>query len=160
YSGPGHFSLDRMAEVPYSGGSDHAVLVDPTIGVPCPLLIQWPDRFYHSSFDTPERCDPRSLALAARCAATYAGALAGAGARERRALPTLVAWGGRRRVLEALDWPEPERAVERERVRGRAAIASLARLGAPFEQELAAFETFVSEVAPSGRRDRFLGTAV
>src|SRR5439155_24348358 len=65
YSGPGHYSLMRMAEVPYGGGSDHAVLVDPTIGVPCPMLIQWPDRFYHSALDTPDRCDPRSLALAA-----------------------------------------------------------------------------------------------
>jgi len=154
YSGPGHFSLDRMAEVPYSGGSDHAVLVDPTIGVPCPLLIQWPDRFYHSSFDTPERCDPRSLALAARCAATYAGALAVAGETERRALATLVARGARRRVLEALDRPEPERALARERVRGATALASLGRLDTPFESELAAFESFVADAASARDPER------
>src|SRR5207249_1333988 len=28
YSGPGHYGMTRMAEVPYSGGSDHVVLID------------------------------------------------------------------------------------------------------------------------------------
>ena len=32
YSGPGHYSMTRMAEVPYGGGSDHALLVDPEVG--------------------------------------------------------------------------------------------------------------------------------
>jgi hypothetical protein len=130
YSGPGHFSLARLAEVPYSGGSDHAVLVDPAVGVPCPLLIQWPDRFYHSSLDTPERCDPRSLALAARCAATYAGFLAGAGEREIAWLGELVARGARRRLLEAAGGEPAGRRLEAERVRGQAALSSLTRLGA------------------------------
>ncbi|HEY6865793.1 MAG TPA: DUF4910 domain-containing protein, partial [Candidatus Eisenbacteria bacterium] len=103
YSGPGHFSLVRMAEVPFGGGSDHAVLVDPAIGVPCPMLIQWPDRFYHSSHDTPDKCDPDSLALAARCAATYAGFLATAGARERAWLLAATARGARRRLIAAAD---------------------------------------------------------
>src|SRR5439155_1242169 len=90
YSGPGHYSLVRMAEVPYSGGSDHAVLNDPQVFVPCPMLIQWPDRFYHSSHDTPDKTDPRSLELAVRCAATYAAPLesqrhlvGGVGAQDR-----------------------------------------------------------------------------
>src|SRR5204863_223323 len=68
FSGAGHYSLARLAEVPYSGGSDHALWLDPSAGVPCPMLIQWPDRYYHSNLDTPERCDPDSLALAARAA--------------------------------------------------------------------------------------------
>ena len=49
-----------IRESAYSGGSDHALWLDPGIGVPCPLLIQWPDRFYHSSLDGPGRCDPVS----------------------------------------------------------------------------------------------------
>ena len=65
----------RIEEVRYSGGSDHAVLIDPAFHVPCPMLIQWPDRYYHSSQDTPDRCDPRALAMAAGIAATYAATL-------------------------------------------------------------------------------------
>src|SRR5262249_50892127 len=48
FSGAGHYSLARLADVPYSGGSDHALWLDPAAGVPCPMLIQWPDRYYHS----------------------------------------------------------------------------------------------------------------
>ena len=129
FSGPGHYSMTRMAEVPYSGGSDHAALLDPSIGVPCPLLIQWPDRFYHSSHDSPDRCDPRSLALAVRCAATYAGFLASAGPAEAEWLLAAVAREARVRLLRAMDEADPPTAIARERVRGATTIASLARLG-------------------------------
>jgi hypothetical protein len=129
YSGPGHFSMTRMAEVPYSGGSDHAVLNDPAVGIPCPMLIQWPDRFYHSSHDTPDKCDPRSLVLAVRCAATYAGFLAGAGRAERRWLLQAVERGARVRFLRAADAAEPGRELKREERRATAALASLERLG-------------------------------
>src|SRR5438093_1428792 len=155
YSGPGHYSLARMAEVPSSGGSDHAVLNDPQIGVPCPMLIQWPDRFYHSSHDTPDKCDPRSLALAVRCAATYAGFLASAGDGERRWLLEAVGRGSRRRLLEALDRPSPAREFERERVRYASAVASLARLGverSDMERELRALEAFAAREATGRAR--------
>jgi len=128
YSGPGHYSMVRMGEVPYSGGSDHALWLDPAIGVPCPMLIQWPDRFYHSSLDTPEKVDPASLALAARCAGTYAAFLASAGPEEIRWLLFMVARAARRRSLVALDRPDPVRAVETERLRGLVALASVERL--------------------------------
>ena len=61
----------------YGGGSDHAVWLDPAVGVPASLIIQWPDRVYHSNYDTPECCDPRSLAHAARiaCAAALTWAI-------------------------------------------------------------------------------------
>src|SRR5262249_58296274 len=116
--------MPRMAEVPYSGGSDHALWLDPSAGVPCPMLIQWPDRYYHSDLDTPERCDPRSLALAARAAATYAAFLAGAGADELAWLVDLVARGARRRLLLALDRAERARTCAAERERGQRAPAS------------------------------------
>jgi peptidase M28-like protein len=103
FSGPGHYSLARLAEVPYSGGSDHVVLVDPAVGVPCPMLVQWPDLYYHSSHDTPDKVSPASLALAARTAAGYAGFLACAGPAETEWLTALVARGARRRLLAAAD---------------------------------------------------------
>jgi len=123
YSGPGHFSMTRMAEVPFSGGSDHVVLMDPAIGTPCPMLIQWPDRYYHSSHDTPDRCSAASLALAVRCAVTWAGFLAGARERELEWLIEAVAREARVRLLEAA---ADRRAIER--MRGDAALASISRL--------------------------------
>jgi hypothetical protein len=131
YSGPGHHSRMRMAEVPFGGGSDHAVLVDPAVGVPCPMLIQWPDRYYHSSHDTPERCDPASLALAVRCAATYAGAVAAMSGEDRRWLLGAVERGHQRRLLDAVDAPDAARVFARERERGAHALRSLMRLGLP-----------------------------
>jgi hypothetical protein len=128
YSGAGHYSMVRMAEIPYGGGSDHVVLLDPTVGVPCPMLIQWPDRFYHSSHDTPDRCDPASLALAVRCAATYAGFLAALDDASARGLLDVVARDAKRRFLESVDAPEPARSRLRARTRGRRAIESLSRL--------------------------------
>jgi hypothetical protein len=130
YSGPGHYSLARMAEVPYSGGSDHSIFIDRSIGVPCPMLIQWPDRYYHSSHDTPDKSDPRSLALAARAAVAYAGFLSHAAEPELEVLERLVAWRARRRLLATAEAAAPGRAIESERRRGHAALRSLGRLGA------------------------------
>jgi len=128
YSGPGHYSMVRMGEVPYSGGSDHALWLDPAVGVPCPMLIQWPDRFYHSNLDTPDKVDPASLALAARSGATYAAFLASVGAEEIRWLLFMLARAARRRTLVALDRPDATDAVETERLRGLVSLASVEKL--------------------------------
>ena len=56
----------------FTAGSDHFILQDPTIGIPAPMLGQWPDPFYHTSGDTPERIDPRLLAKSTAIAAVYA----------------------------------------------------------------------------------------
>ncbi len=148
-SGGGYVPM-RMAEVPFSGGSDHVPFVDPAVGIPCPMLIQWPDRYYHSSSDTPDKTDPRSLEFAVRCAATYAMAIAAAHGPSAETLARLTAVGARARLLGAMTAPDPERAVERERVRGEAAIASLARVGvtaAVRDEACAAFTAFVRREA-------------
>lgn len=85
FNGQGDFPLFRHAVVPFSNGSDHYIFGDPSVGVPAPMLIQWPDRFYHTTADTIEKVDPRSLARAAALAGAYAYFVAGAGSRE-------VAW--------------------------------------------------------------------
>ncbi len=68
----------RHTAAPFNGGSDHYILADPTVGIPCPMIIQWPDRFYHTSLDTLDKVDPDQLARAARLAATYAHVIAAA----------------------------------------------------------------------------------
>jgi hypothetical protein len=52
------FRYDRAA---FSGGSDHAEFTDSTIGVPCVMLLQWPDLFYHTSMDTIDKVSEDSL---------------------------------------------------------------------------------------------------
>jgi hypothetical protein len=140
----------RIAEVAYSGGSDHAVYIDPAIGVPCPLLIQWPDRFYHSSHDTVDHTDPRSLSLAVRCAATYAGFLAAAGPVEHDWLLGLVERGARRRWLEALDRADPAASAAREELRAEAALGSCVRLGLERSRVVEALERWTRFLAEQG----------
>jgi hypothetical protein len=69
----------RYEDTPFGAGSDHCILSDPTVGVPTPMLIQWPDRFYHTSADTPDRVSPATLGRAGGLAAVYAYWLAAAG---------------------------------------------------------------------------------
>jgi aminopeptidase YwaD len=78
----GTFALFRYGNVPFNGSSDHAILSAPSVGIACPMLIQWPDRFYHTSFDTIDKVDPNSLRRAGLLSATYAAFLAGAGGEE------------------------------------------------------------------------------
>jgi hypothetical protein len=82
FNGQGDFPLFRHAVVPFSNGSDHYILGDPSVGIPAPMLIQWPDRFYHTTADTLEKVSPQSLARSAALAATYAYFVANAGAPE------------------------------------------------------------------------------
>jgi len=76
------YPLVRQAITPFSAASDHGYLNDPSVGIPCSMLIQWPDKFYHTSEDTIDKVDPQSLAVAATVAATYGYFLANAGQRE------------------------------------------------------------------------------
>lgn len=59
----------------YSGGSDHTIFSDPSIGVPCIMLGQWPDKYYHTSSDTLECVDPKVLAFSTIFAASFVYAL-------------------------------------------------------------------------------------
>ncbi|RKY89315.1 hypothetical protein DRQ09_01595 [candidate division KSB1 bacterium] len=61
----------------YSGGSDHVMFSDPTIGVPS-IMIGHPDVFHHTSYDTPDKVDPtemkRSVAVVTLSALAIANA--------------------------------------------------------------------------------------
>ena len=60
----------------FEAGSDNYILSDPTIGIPTPMLGQWPDKTYHTSADTLEVIDPFILAQSAAFAASFAYTLA------------------------------------------------------------------------------------
>jgi aminopeptidase-like protein len=102
FGGVGGYPLFRTADVPFSGGSDHSVFSDPSVGVPMPMLIQWPDRYYHTSADTPDRVDPKMLGRVAALSGLYAYWLAQAGEREARWLAQELSARFRRRVIAEL----------------------------------------------------------
>ncbi len=81
-AGTTRYPLFKHAITSFSGGSDHYILNDPSVGIPCPMMIQWPDRFYHTSYDTPDKVDPEMLRKVALMAATYAYFIANAGPEE------------------------------------------------------------------------------
>jgi aminopeptidase YwaD len=80
--GSSSYALFKHAVTPFSGGSDHYVYSDPNVGVACPMMIQWPDKFYHTSADTIDKVDPEMLRKVALVTATYAYFIANAGSEE------------------------------------------------------------------------------
>jgi aminopeptidase YwaD len=165
---------------PFSGGSDHCLLVDPSVGVPCPMLVQWPDKFYHTSADTLDKVDPAMLALVGSVAATYAYFLSNAGPEEAEWLAEEVLSRFKTRVLETLrdalahaneGQQRGSRRVEDRLAfllqRGERALASIRRLAevhvAPWQEkahtfvagELAAVEKVISETRVEPPDDRW-----
>ena len=154
-AGTASYPLFRHTVNPFSGGSDHYILSDPTVGVPTPMLIQWPDKFWHTSGDTLEKVDPRMLGVLGGLATTYAYFLANAGRREAEwlGLEMLARFRGRLAhsvqgaLTDALAAENGEelalaaaglaRRAEFARDRQREALRTLLRL-APKEDELIA----------------------
>jgi len=82
FAGRSDAPLFRHASAPFSNGSDHYILGDPSVGIPAPLLIEWPDRFYHTTADTLDKVSPATLARNMAVAGTYIYMLACAGPPE------------------------------------------------------------------------------
>jgi hypothetical protein len=78
----GSASTFRFTENVHAGGSDHHEFVNSTIKVPCVMLLQWPDLFYHSSMDTIDKVSPSSLKRIGWIAAVAILTLANADADE------------------------------------------------------------------------------
>ncbi|MFX1510258.1 MAG: DUF4910 domain-containing protein [Promethearchaeota archaeon] len=53
---PFHFDVQK-----YDWRSDHTVFIDPSFNVPCPMLNQWPDAYYHSNLDSLDKIDTTHL---------------------------------------------------------------------------------------------------
>lgn len=61
YSLSGSRDAFRYRIFEYVGGSDQWIFNDGLLDVPMPFFLVWPDRFYHTSGDKPEICDPTQL---------------------------------------------------------------------------------------------------
>ncbi|HVP56765.1 MAG TPA: DUF4910 domain-containing protein [bacterium] len=107
----------RVELTPFSGGSDHMIFSDPKVGVPTPMLLQWPDKYYHTSADTPDKVSPDMLRRIVITAASYVYTCALAAEKDLVWIAALTGRGMRRHVArelgeyptsEARNWITPE----------------------------------------------------
>jgi hypothetical protein len=146
FAGRSEPPLHRQAGAPYSNGSDHYILGDPSVGIPAPLLIEWPDRCYHTTADTLDKVSPDTLARNMAVAGAYTYLLAQAGPREAAWLAgemntrftARLARELQSAATAALGGQEPHGAPWGERVafraeRQAAALADLRRLDPGFD---------------------------
>jgi len=170
FMGVSDYALFRWVEAPFSGGSDHYILADPTVGIPCPMLLQWPDRFYHTSADTLDKVDPAMLGRVGVAAAAYLWWLATAGPREARWLGQAMVGRTEMRLermrqawldelLSRRPAPSPEEQAEAlEKWRGRVELwtehrrASLKCLERLAGEALPRLPEWQAEVEAAGRR--------
>ncbi len=76
---PFYYSIDR-----FSGGSDHIVFIDGSVKVPAVMFICWPDMWYHTSGDLPDKSDSTQLKRVVTLTVASALFLANAGPEEAR----------------------------------------------------------------------------
>jgi hypothetical protein len=72
-----HFEI-----LPYSGGSDHYILCESSFRVPACMVGNWPDTFYHSDSDSPDKVDStvlQKVGVAALYSALFLASLDSAG---------------------------------------------------------------------------------
>jgi hypothetical protein len=60
------------ALAPYDKGSDHDVLLNSRFAIPCVFFFNWPQRYYHTDLDTPEKLDGDEFARTGVVAGTMA----------------------------------------------------------------------------------------
>jgi hypothetical protein len=97
----GSGSTFRYATTAFSGGSDHAEFTESTTGVPCIMLLQWPDLFYHTSMDTIDKVSEDSLRRVGWITTVAALTLANATPETAFQLANQTALRGAARITEA-----------------------------------------------------------
>jgi hypothetical protein len=85
----------------FSGGSDHAEFTEATTRVPCVMLLQWPDLYYHTSMDTIDKVSEDSLRRVGWIASVAVLTLANASREEALLLANQTASKGMIRIHEA-----------------------------------------------------------
>jgi hypothetical protein len=97
----GSASTFRYSINAFCGASDHAEFNDSSFSVPCIMLIQWPDLYYHSSMDSIDKVSENSLKRVGWIATVAALTLANATAEEAIFMANLTRLGGIARLQEA-----------------------------------------------------------
>lgn len=96
----GSSSTFRYRTSTFSGGSDHAEFNNFTVGVPCVMLLQWPDLYYHTSMDTIDKVSAAGLKRVGWIATVAALTLANATAETAFLLAFQTAKRGIARIEE------------------------------------------------------------
>jgi aminopeptidase YwaD len=174
--GSARYALFKHAVTPFSGGSDHYIYSDPTVGVPSPMIIQWPDKFWHTSYDTLDKVDPEMLRKVALMTATYAYFIADAGPEEAIWLASEVVARWKRRLISyvqaqvteilgaAAESDEPGRKLAEAlsnlkksipyRMRlGEEAVKSVRRLSGEYPNYAAVEERLLSEIERTAKTE-------
>jgi len=94
---------------PYTGGSDHVVFIDGGVKVPAVMFIVWPDFWYHTSGDLPDKSDSTQLKRVVVLSAASAVFLANAGADEVPEILAEVSTRGQSRL--AKEWQKAELSI-------------------------------------------------
>jgi hypothetical protein len=84
-------------------GSDHEIYSSSSWGIPAIYLHDWPDRYIHTTWDTPDKIDPTKLLRAAFIGAASGYFLASMSASDRGALQPVMTAAGMRRSARVLD---------------------------------------------------------
>ena len=154
---PFYYHIDK-----YSGGSDHAIFLEGGIGIPAIQLGVWPDMWYHTNLDRPDKSDSTQLKRASFIATASAVYLAGASKKEALQLIGEVLARGfarigaeEKRAFAFLSSSEPEKLAETYKesrniirqsyLRERAAVNSIAF----FAQNDQAFSLHLGNVCKS-----------
>lgn len=95
------------------------IISDPAIGIPCPLLIEYPYTYYHTCGDTPDKLDPDKLSWIGAVVATYLYFLADAGRAEAEWLAEQVLLEAEAEALKAVRREAPSSLRRRLEYLGR-----------------------------------------
>jgi len=90
---PFYYTIDR-----FSGGSDHIVFVDGSVRVPAVMFICWPDMWYHTSGDLPDKSDSTQLKRVVTLTVASAIFLSNAGPKEASLMLNEIATRGQERL--------------------------------------------------------------
>ena len=90
---PFYAAIDR-----FTSGSDHIVFVDGSVRVPAVFFIAWPDMWYHTAMDTPDKSDSTQLKRVAFLGAAAGLFLANAGPAEAEMITAEVMARGLARI--------------------------------------------------------------
>jgi hypothetical protein len=88
----------------FDSGSDHMIFSNGNVKIPIVFFNCWPDDFYHSSMDTPDKSDPTQLKRVAFIAAASAIAATGAKPEDAQTFAVLSAGKGRRRIAAKYEY--------------------------------------------------------
>ncbi len=95
---PFYYNIER-----YYGSSDHIVFLDREFGIPAVMFNNWPDMFYHSNEDRPDKADPTQLKRAVFLALASAYVIADAGADNTQKILALIFGKANVRIMKDLE---------------------------------------------------------